>query len=181
VPRPADLSIQAGDGGWGIIMELQAFQQLLPGAFAYLAGSYLLNPRVRTDVTIGQRIGLPGNSASGTEPYFLSVPDAYTLRGGVSYDVLPAHGLSASIGGRIDAVPVEDLVNGGDNHFRRPGYGAYLDLGVGLSRGANTFSLNVPVRVHADRRANLYDRAVDIPGGGNLAKFQVLASYTHRF
>jgi hypothetical protein len=41
--------------------------------------------------------------------------------------------------------------------------------------------LNVPVRVHADRRANLFDRAVQVQGGGNLAKWQVLAGYSHRF
>jgi hypothetical protein len=41
--------------------------------------------------------------------------------------------------------------------------------------------LNVPVRAYADRRANLYDRVVNVQGGGNLAKWQVLAGYAHRF
>jgi hypothetical protein len=41
--------------------------------------------------------------------------------------------------------------------------------------------MNIPVRIHPDRRANLYDRVIAVQGGGNLAKFQVLASYTHRF
>jgi hypothetical protein len=179
--RPADPSIQPGDGGWGLIMELQAFQQFLPRAIFYLSGSYLLNPRVQTEVTIGTRIGLPGDAAAGTQPYHLSVPDAYSLRSGVSYAVLPAQGLSASLGGRIDGVPVEDLVNGGDANFRRPGYSVFVDFGLDLSRGSNTFTLNVPVRAHANREANLYDQQIGIPGGGNLAKFQVLAGYTHRF
>jgi hypothetical protein len=178
--RPADPAIQPGDGGWGIIMELQAFQQFLPGALAYLSAFYLLNPRVQTEVTIGRPIGLPGNSAAGT-PYFLSVPDAYTVRSGVSYAVLPQLGLSASLGGRIDGVPVKDLINGGDANFRRPGYGAFVDFGLDLSRGSNTFTLNVPVRVYADRRANVYDRIINVQGGGNLAKFQVFAGYAHRF
>ena len=64
--RLADPSIQPGDGGWGIIMQLQAFQLVLPGALAYLSASYLLNPRVQTEATIGRPIGLPGNSAAGT-------------------------------------------------------------------------------------------------------------------
>jgi hypothetical protein len=147
---------------------------------AYLSASYLLNPRVQTEATIGRPIGLPGNSAAGT-PYHLSVPDAYSVRSGVSYAVLPSLGLSASLGGRLDGVPVGDLVNGGDANFRRPGYSVFIDPGFDLSRGSNTFTLNVPVRAYADRRANLYDRIVDVQGGGNLAKFQVLASYTHRF
>jgi hypothetical protein len=178
--RVADPSIQPGDGGWGVFMQVQAFQQVFPGGLAYLSGSYLLNPRVQTQATIGRPIGLPGDPAAGT-PYHLSVPDAYSLRSGVSYAVAPRWGLSASFGGRLDGVPVQDLVNGGDANFRRPGYSVFLDPGVDLSRGSNTFTLNIPVRVHADRRANLYDRVLAVQGGGNLAKFQVLASYTHRF
>jgi hypothetical protein len=178
--RVADPSIQPGDGGWGVIMQLQAFQLVLPRTLAYLSASYLLNPRVQTEATIGRPIGLPGDPAVGT-PYHLSVPDAYSVRSGVSYAVAPQWGLSASLGGRLDGVPVEDMVNGGDANFRRPGYSVFVDPGFDLSRGSNTFTLNVPLRVHADRRANLYDRVVDVQGGGNLAKWQVLAGYTHRF
>jgi hypothetical protein len=179
--RVADPSIQTGDGGWGVILELQGFQRLAQGALGYISASYLLNPRVATEATIGKRIGLPGDPASGTVPYHLSVPDDYTIRTGVSYTVLPQWGLSASLGGRLDGVPVEDLVKGGDEDFRRPGYSVFVDPGIDLSFGANTLTLNVPVRAHADRRANAYDRLVNIQGGGNLAKWQLLAGYTHRF
>ena len=82
-----------------------------------------------------------------------------------------SRGLSVSLGGRIDGVPVEDLVNGGDANFRRPGYSAFVDPGLDLSRGSNTFTLNVPVRVYADRRANLCDRAVT--GSGRRQPGQV--------
>jgi len=178
--RVADPAIQPGDGGWGIIMQLQAFQQVAPGALAYVSASYLLNPRVQTEATIGRPIGLPGDPAAGT-PYYLSVPDAYSVRTGVSYAVASSLGLSASLGGRLDGVPVEDFINGGDENFRRPGYSVFVDPGIDLSLGANTFTLNIPVRAYADRRANLYDRLVNVQGGGNLAKWQVLAGYTHRF
>ena len=57
----------------------------------------------------------------------------------------------------------------------------FLDPGFDISRGSNTFTLNLPVRLDADRRANVYDRLTNFQGGGNLAKWQVLASYTHRF
>jgi hypothetical protein len=179
--RVADPAIQPGDGGWGIILQLQGFQRVAPGALGYISASYLLNPRVQTEATIGQRIGLPGDPASGTVPYHLSVPDAYTVRTGVSYAVAPKWGLSASLGGRLDGVPVEDFINGGDENFRRPGYSVFVDPGIDVSLGANTFTLNIPVRAYADRRANLYDRLVNIQGGGNLAKWQVLGGYTHRF
>lgn len=178
--RVADPSIQPGDGGWGILLQLQGFRQVFPGALAYLSASYLLNPRVVTEATIGRPIGLPGDPAVGT-PYHLSVPDAFTVRTGVSYTVAPQLGLSASLGGRLDGVPVEDLVNGGDANFRRPGFSVFVDPGLDLTRGSNTFTVNVPLRLHADRRANLYDRIVNVQGGGNLAKWQLLAGYSHRF
>jgi hypothetical protein len=179
--RWVDQAVQPGDGGWGIILELQAFQQISPVAVTYLSGFYLLNPQERTDVQIGTPVGLPGGGLSEGTPYFLSVPDAYSLRGGVSYAVLPRQGLSVSLGGRIDGVPVEDFMNGGDDNFRRPGYGAFVDPGLELTRGSNTFTLNIPVRVHGDRRANLYDRVVNVNGGGNLAKTFIFAGWTHRF
>ena len=43
--RSVDQAIQPGDGGWGIILELQAFQRISPVAVTYLSGYYLLNPR----------------------------------------------------------------------------------------------------------------------------------------
>jgi len=179
--RNVDQAVQPGDGGWGIILELQAYLQVTPGGFTYLTGSYLLNPKERTDVQIGTPIGLPGGGVSTGTPYYLSVPDAYSVRAGMSYAVLPQQGLSVSLGGRVDGVPLQDVINGGDANFRRPGYSAFVDPGVDLTLGSNTFTLNVPVRAHADRRANLHDRAVNIAGGGNLAKFLVFAGYTHRF
>jgi len=112
---------------------------------------------------------------------FWSVPDAYSFRGGVSFIVWPQQGLSTTIGARLDGVPVQDVINGGDDNFRRPGYDAFLELGLDLARGSNTFSLSVPVRVDADRRANMIDRQLGTQGGGNLAKFEVFASYTHAF
>jgi hypothetical protein len=179
--RWVDQSVQTGDGGWGIILEFQAFQRISSAAFTYLNGSYLLNPQERTEVQIGTPIGLPGGGVSEGTPYYLSVPDAYSVRGGVSFAVLPEQGLAVSLGGRFDGVPVEDMVNGGDANFRRPGYSAFVDPGLDLTLGSNTFTLNVPVRVHADRRANLRDRAVNVNGGGNLAKVFIFAGYTHRF
>jgi hypothetical protein len=175
----ADPAIQPGDGGWGIILQLQGFQQLAPGALGYLSASYLLNPRVGTEATQGTK-GVPGDPTS-TVPYYLSVPDAYSVRTGVSYAVVPQWGLSASLGGRLDGVPVGDFINGGDENFRRPGYTVFTDPGIDLSLGRNTFTINIPVRVYADRRANLVDRLDGIQRGGNLAKWQVLAGYTHRF
>jgi hypothetical protein len=176
--RTVDASVQPGDGGWGILLEMQGFLQVLPSAVTYLSASYLLNPKERTDVTASPPPGLPGG---GVSPYYWSVPDAYSVRGGLSYTMWPQLGLSATLGGRIDGVPVKDVINGGDTNFRRPGYDAFLDLGLDLLQGTNTFTLNVPVRVKANRKANLIDQQLGIPGGGNLAQFELFLGYTHWF
>src|SRR4029453_13100550 len=99
VQRTVDGSVQPGDGGWGILLDLHGFLQLLPRTVTYLSAFYLLNPKERTDVTIGTRIGLPGSGVGAGTPYYLSVPDAYSVRGGFSFAVWPAQGLSTNIGG----------------------------------------------------------------------------------
>jgi hypothetical protein len=51
----------------------------------------------------------------------LSVPDVYSIRPGFTYEVAPKRGLSASLGTRIDGIPVHDII-GESKGFRRPGY-----------------------------------------------------------
>jgi hypothetical protein len=166
--QPVDQSIQLGDGGWGVLLQVQAFHRLGGRAQGYLLGSYLLSPRETTRV-IGPT-GVP-----------LSVPDVYTARAGVAYAVWPSQGLSLSLGGRFDGIPLRDVIGGGDLGFRRPGFIFYLDPGVALGRGADEFSLSVPIRLRQDFRQSLHDRANGKPGGGDLADLLVFAGYTHRF
>lgn len=45
VLRPVDLSIQPGDGGWGIIFATNGFAKVYRSTFAFLQGTYLSNPR----------------------------------------------------------------------------------------------------------------------------------------
>jgi hypothetical protein len=47
----------------------------------------------------------------------------------------------------LDGIPIRDFV-GGSGGFRRPGYTLYLNPGIVVSAGRNTWSINVPVRVH---------------------------------
>jgi hypothetical protein len=168
VQRPVDQAIQLGDGGWGILLQLQAFQRLGGRASGYAFGSYLLSPRETTRVlSVG---GVP-----------LSVPDVYTARAGVAYALLPAAGLSISLGGRLDGIPLRDLIGGGDLGFRRPGFIFYLDPGVALRRGADELTLSVPLRLRQDFRQSLSDRRSNAVGGGDLADVLVFAGYTRRF
>jgi len=174
VQFPVDQSIELGDGGWGVILQGQAFREVFPRAFAYFTGSYLISPRNETDV-----VKAPTPPASTVH---VSVPDVYTGRLGLSYGLLPEQGLSVSLGGRVDGIPYHDLIGKSDG-FRRPSYIVFVDPGVALERGASIWTLSVPIRVFARlASANLLK-----PGGGgsiatgDLAGVLMFVGYARRF
>ena len=134
---PVDQSIQLGDGGWGVIAQAQAFRQIYHRWFGYTYEWYLLSPKEMTNVP---------SPITGVN---LSVPDVYSARVGASYMVAPRQGFSLSLGTRVDGIRERDLVGGNDG-FRRPGYTLYLEPGLAMGRGLNTFTLSVPLRVHQD-------------------------------
>ena len=172
VQWPVDQSIELGDGGWGVILQGQAFRHVAPRTLAYFTGSYLVSPRDQTDV-MRDPVG-----ANSTVHY--SVSDVYTGRLGLSYGVLPERGVSLSLGGRIDGIPYHDLIGKSDG-FRRPGYVVFVDPGVAFERGPSTFTFSTPLRV-AQRLA---PRQMVSPGGsigaGDLAKVLVFVGYERRF
>jgi len=171
VPFAADQSIQLGDGGWGFILDLQAFRQVFDRAFVYLSGSYMFSPRAQTNVK-----PMPNSTA------FWSVPDIYSGRVGLAYTLWPDQGLSMSLGGRIDGDPVHDVFGGGDSAWRRPGYVIYADPGLALTRGRDNLTLSVPLRLHAVRQKNVLEQGnPNLLNGGGYAKFLIFAAYSHRF
>jgi hypothetical protein len=162
--RPVDIAAQLGDGGFGIVFQLQAFQELVHNLYGYAQGFYLSNPR---DI----------NGVSPMNPnltYVNSVPDSYFARMGLSYVIWPQIGLSLSFGGRVDGVPVQDLIGDNDG-FRRAGYTIYVDPGLNWSYGKNSLSVNVPVAVLRNLQATTYSTR------GGLASFLVVAGYSRRF
>jgi hypothetical protein len=172
VLRPVDQSIQPGDGGWGILLEMQAFQKLFKNTFAYANGTYLINPREMTRTET--QLSTPSNIN------YLSVPDAYLARAGISYAVWPEQGLALSLGGRIEGVPPRDLI-GGSQGFRRPGYAISIEPGVTWAKGRNIFTLNTPVALERNRQRSVPDRAAGRHGDAAFADFFIQASYTRRF
>jgi hypothetical protein len=91
---PVDQSIQLGDGGVGIVFQLQAYRKIAGATSGYVYGWYLLTPREKTAVS-SPLAGVP-----------VSVPDVYSFRSGISAAVWPRHGISASFGPRIDGIPL---------------------------------------------------------------------------
>ena len=168
---PVDQSIQLGDGGWGIILQTQGFAVLRANLTGYASGSYLLSPRSKTQVQF------PNASGVGTG-IFLSVPDVYSARLGTAYVLSPSHRLAVSFGGRMDGITLRDVIGGGDDGFRRPGYSLYADPGLSMAVGRHAFALSIPIRIGQDFRPDL---TPGHPVGGDLAKYLVFASYVVGF
>jgi len=168
IRSPVDQAIQLGDGGVGMVLQAQAFQRLVNRVSGYFYGWYLLTPRERTGVPSP----LPGVP--------LSVPDVYSFRPGLTYELRPKRGLSMSLGTRIDGIPVRDLA-GGNQGFRRPGYSLYLDPGIAIARRRGTLTLNIPLRLHQNFKRSLADVERGTSGGGDLAKYLILVGYALRF
>jgi hypothetical protein len=170
--RPVDIAAQPGDGGWGLFLELQAFQKLMNNLYAYASGFYLINPRD----TNGTERPSPTSTAVN------SVPDQYLGRAGLSYSIWPAKGLAVTLGARIDGVPVTDAVGDG-NGFRRAGYALYVDPGINWAFEKNTLSVNVPVAVERNLQASTYlDHGVlRTSAAGAFADFVVVVAFSRRF
>jgi hypothetical protein len=155
-----DQSIQPGDGGYGFILDVQGFQRIPRSSFAlYGSASYLFNPKETNGVPTGR---------GGAGEAIMSVADQYVGRIGASYAFKRPKGVGASLGFRLEGVPVEDLI-GGSKGFRRPGYAISVDPGVSYSWGPNTLSLGVPYALYRNRTRSVPDRTV--PGRHGDAAF----------
>jgi hypothetical protein len=168
VQRPVDQSIQLGDGGWGFLLQAQAFQKLFENGYGYANGSYLLSPKNTTEI---------GSPLPGVP---LSVPDVFSARLGLVYTLPFAPAFSVGFGGRVDGIPRRDVIGGSDG-FRRPAVIGYADPSLGVSLAGYTVTVNVPVRVYADFRPGLLDRQFNFAGGGDLAKYLFFFGIDRRF
>lgn len=160
--RFVDSSIQPGDGGWGIVLEAQGFRKLTDRATAYGTASYLANPREMVDVT------------------GFSVPDSYLYRGGVDFLVWPTRGIILSLGGRMEGVPVEDLL-GGNQGRRRPGYALSIEPGFTYARERHALTVSVPVALYRNRTQSIPEKPSGRHGDAAFADYTVNASYSYRF
>lgn len=167
----ADQSIQAGDGGTGFSIDLQAYKRVKFRNELYFAGVYLFNPRNTNGVSTFRR-------ANGEQ--VMSVTDQYLFRGGIGRALPWVRGLAASFGGRIEGVPVRDAI-GGSNGFRRPGYAISLDPGLLYATGRYTVSLNTPVAVERNRKRSVADYLNGTHGDAAFADYSLMLSVSRRF
>lgn len=175
VYRPVDQSIQLGDGGVGLILDMSGFWEISHGMFLYANAFYLFNPRgVNGTRTYRETL----NPILANE-YMCSVPDQYAARLGFLWQT-QAPGLSVSWGSRLEGIPVKDVL-GESLGFRRPGYVVSAEPGVNYMRGKTTFNLNVPIALYRMRSQSVTDLQTQIatgaPRNGDAAFADYLVSF----
>jgi hypothetical protein len=168
-----DQSIQLGDGGFGLVFSTDMYKRLGGRATLYGTGLYLVNPRDTNGVRTGR--------ARPSEA-IMSVADQYLARAGVIVPVPKARGWTLSFGGRIEGVPVRDIV-GKSNGFRRPGYAISVEPGVNFTRhgGRDLWSVSVPVAVERNRRRSVTDIQDNRHGDAAFADYLLIVGYARRF
>lgn len=150
---PVDQSIQLGDGGTGLTLEVNTFYHLSHSVALYGNAYYLINPREQNGVSTAR-----GGATSATALLYgtdvMSVPDQYMARAGASYIVKD---FTFSAGGRIECVPVHDLI-GGSNGFRRPGYVISVEPVVAYKMHRAQVYVSVPYAVERARTQSVPDK-----------------------
>jgi len=175
--RTVDQSIQPGTGGWGVTLDFYAYQQIIPRLNAFLNGGYTSTPE--------EKNGVPTYRSNPYEAE-MSIADSYFGRGGLEYTVWPQHGVTLSLAGRIEGVPVTDLIGGSDG-FRRPGFAVSIEPGISATVDTWSFSLSAPVALYRNRERSVPDMqlaaATGTPQHGDaaFADFVLTFSVTKRF
>ncbi len=159
--RPVDQSIQLGDGGLGLIIDMQGFWEVNEGLYIYGNAFYLFNPR-GVNGTLTNRSPTVGGKVY-TNEYMCSVPDQYAARLGV-LSQSRLQGLSFSWGARLEGIPVKDII-GESLGFRRPGYIVSAEPGVTYMKGKTTYNLNVPIAMYRMRSQSVTDKQVQDASG----------------
>ena len=168
-------SIQLGDGGTGIITEMNTFYIIDKTFSLYGNFYYLANPRDQNGVV----------SSSGRPPSALqikagavenSVPDIYSIRAGAYVNF---HNLSFSAGIRDEGSPVHDVI-GQSNGVRRAGHNLSAEPGILFKLKRTTLYAYVPVIVGRRIKQNVPDKniteitgvyTVGMGGSGNYLVF----------
>lgn len=175
--RTVDQSIQPGDGGWGYVLDGQAFTRL--GNFTpYFSGSYLFNPRGTNGVTTW-RFPSTTNKAARYEKV-MSVADQYLARLGTMIAIPDMDGLAFGIGGRIEGVPVRDII-GSDRGFRRPGFAISAEPQLVYAHEKDVYSLSVPYALYRNRQRSVADQKAGTHGDAAFADYMILFSWSRRF
>lgn len=163
-------SIQLGDGGTGIITELNAFyffdtKRILS---AYGNFYYLVNP---TDVNGTQytqgRTEVPASIFLGA--YDVSIPDVFSIRSGLDFNLTR---WTFSAGLRYEGVPVHDLI-GKSNGIRRDGYTLSAEPGIIYKLKNITFYSYIPFLLSHEIKQSVLEKNLNKHLTGGSGDYQI--------
>jgi hypothetical protein len=178
VLAPVNPSIQLGDGGTGIITEINTFYSLTKVLSVYGNFYYLINPRDvngtsnllgKIPTTLAQKNLIKAGGDIN------SVPDQYSIRAGVD---MKTKNFLFSAGMRMEGIPVADLI-GGNNGFRRPGFNISAEPGiVYLMKNASVY-FYFPIIISRETKQSFPDKRMSefsgtyILGQGGFANYVI--------
>jgi len=155
VLSPVNPSIQLGDGGTGIVTELNTYYYINPTKTISLYGNfyYLISPREMsgTQFTAGRA---PTALQIQTGVTNLSVPDVYSMRAGANFNVSD---WAFSAGLRFEGAPVYDLI-GGSSGGRRAGYTLSVEPGILYKLKKATIYFYMPITAAHGITQNVPDK-----------------------
>jgi hypothetical protein len=169
---PVDISVQPGNGAWGVVPTVQAFKTFSRFS-VYGFATYLIDPRNTT--------GTPAFFSALHDPNTTTVnssTDQYLAEVGGAIPT-PLHWLSLTAGYRFSGVPVNDLFGPSDG-FRRPADLQYAMPGVEISLLGRTIDFSVPIVTYINvkpRIANGVNQNTD----STVPSFMFSISYPLRF
>jgi hypothetical protein len=170
--RTVDQSIQPGDGGFGVVFDVGLFHTVFEDSALFFQATYLSNPRNTNGVRTFRRL---------EDEQVMSVADSFIARiGGAT--PLSKNGLSFTLAGRLEGVPVNDLLGDSDG-FRRPGVAVSIEPGFVFAAEKNIFSIGFPVAIYRNRFRSVADRreGPEQHGDAAFADFLILFGYSRRF
>jgi len=181
VLRPVDLSIQPGDGSWGIIFATNAFAKVYRSTFAFFQATYVSNPREFNGVetSFGDQRDFTFGDKGAT---INSVPDQWLVRSGVTTAIWREKGLSGSLAVRWEGIPIHDWIGGSDG-YRLPGYSVSIEPGLSISRGRGSLAVSVPIAIYRKGLPAVPDVRLQTfyAGVASFADFQINVTYSHLF
>ena len=150
---PVDQSIQLGDGGTGITMEVNTIYKVSNIVNLYGNFFYLFNPREQNGVSTF-RGGLPNALSIRAGSDVMSVPDQYTGRVGAAFTF---HRFTGEAGIRAEGVPVNDFI-GGKSGLRRAGYNISAEPGVSYRSKNCILYAYTPIALKRSIRQSVTDK-----------------------
>jgi hypothetical protein len=169
---PVDISVQPGNGAWGIVPTVQAFK-IFSRFSLYGFATYLIDPR----------------NTTGTPAFFAALhhPDTTTVNSSTDQYVAeiggaiptPVHWLSLTVGYRFSGVPIQDLFGPSDG-FRRPADLQYAEPGVEVRLLGRTIDFSVPIVTYINVKPRIIN-GVNVNTDSTVPSFMFSISYPLRF